>query len=195
MGLFFCQFKSPISIILIVAATSALRDVTGGVIILIIILISGLLSFWQEHRASNAMKQLQSIVVAKTTALRDGNELEIPDEELVPGDILRLRSGDLVPADCYLLSSNELFINEATLTGETFPVDKQPGVLDATTPLAKRYNTLFMGFSVVSGSGMAVVVHTGTNTELGHIAERINTTPPELILSMVFVGLATCSWK
>ncbi|MFD2935734.1 magnesium-translocating P-type ATPase [Spirosoma flavum] len=181
LELFFRQFKSPISLILIAAAILSffLRDITDAVIILIIILISGLLSFWQEQSASNAMQQLQSIVIAETTVRRDEKETELPDEQLVPGDILTLRSGDLVPADCYLLSSNELFVNEATLTGETFPVDKQPDLLDTTTPIAKRRNTLFMGSSVVSGSGTAVVVHTGLTTELGHIAERINAAPPE----------------
>ncbi|GAB4010322.1 magnesium-translocating P-type ATPase [Spirosoma migulaei] len=181
LGLLVRQFNSPISLILIIAAILSffLNDITDGVIILIIILVSGLLSFWQERGASNAMQQLRSIVVAKTTVLRDGNEQELPDEQLVPGDVITLRSGDLVPADCCLLSSNELFVNEATLTGETFPVDKQPCLLDTTTPLAKRRNTLFMGSSVVSGSGSAVIVQTGTNTELGHIAERMNSTPPE----------------
>ncbi|MVM41242.1 magnesium-translocating P-type ATPase [Spirosoma sp. HMF3257] len=181
VGLFIRQFNSPISLILIIAAILSffLNDITDGVIILIIILISGLLSFWQERGASNAMQQLLSIVVAKTSVLRDGKEQEVPDEQLVPGDVLRLRSGDVIPADCYLLSCNELFVNEATLTGETFPVDKQPCLLDAATPIAKRRNTLFMGSSVVSGSGTAVAVHTGTTTELGHIAERINTTAPE----------------
>lgn len=181
LGQFVSQFKSPISLILIGASILSffLSDVTDGVIILIIILISGLLSFWQERSASKAMQQLQSIVVAKTTVRRDGQEMELPDEQLVPGDVLTLRSGDLVPADCYLLSANELFVNEATLTGETFPVDKQPGPVDADAPIAKRRNTLFMGSSVVSGSGTAVIVYTGLTTELGHIAERINTTPPE----------------
>lgn len=181
LGLFVSQFKSPISLILIGAAILSffLSDVTDGLIILTIILISGLLSFWQERSASKAMEQLQGIVVAKTTVLRDGNQQDLPDEQLVPGDVLTLRSGDLVPADCYLLTANELFVNEATLTGETFPVDKQPGPIDAATPIAKRRNALFMGSSVVSGSGTAVIVFTGLNTELGHIAERINTAPPE----------------
>ena len=181
LGLFLSQFKSPISLILIGAATLSffLNDVTDGVIILTIILVSGLLSFGQERTASKAMQQLQSIVVAKTTVLRDGKEADLPDEQLVPGDVLTLRSGDLIPADCCLLTSNELFVNEATLTGETFPVDKLPGPVDADTSLAKRRNVLFMGASVVSGSGTAVVVRTGLDTELGHIAGRISTAPPE----------------
>jgi Mg2+-importing ATPase len=181
VGLFFRQFNSPISLILIAAAVLSffLHDITDAVIILIIILVSGLLSFWQERGASSAMQQLLSIVVVKTTVIRDGKAQELPDEQLVPGDVITLRSGDLVPADCYLLASNELFVNEATLTGETFPVDKQPGILASTTPIAQRRNTLFMGSGVVSGSGTAVVVLTGLHTELGHIAERINTAPPE----------------
>ena len=181
LGLLASQFKSPISLILIGAAVLSffLNDVTDGIIILSIIGISGLLGFWQERSASNAMKQLQGIVVAKTTVLRDGTPQELPDQQLVPGDVLTLRAGDLIPADCYLLTANELFISEATLTGETFPVDKQPGPIEAATTLAKRRNTLFMGSSVVSGSGTAVIVFTGLNTELGHIAGRINTAPPE----------------
>ncbi len=181
VGLFASQFKSPISLMLIGAAVLSffLRDVTDGIIILTIILISGLLSFWQERTASKAIEQLQGVVVAKTTVLRDGKEQDLPDRQLVPGDVLTLRSGDLVPADCYLLTANELFVNEATLTGETFPVDKMPGPVDADTSLAQRRNVLFMGASVVSGSGTAVIVYTGLNTELGHIAERINSAPPE----------------
>ncbi len=181
IGLLLRQFKSPISLILIGAAVLSffLRDVTDGVIILTIIGVSGLLGFWQERSASNAMQQLQRIIVAKTTARRNGAESDLPDEQLVPGDVVSLRSGDLIPADCYLLTANELFVNEATLTGETFPVDKQPGPVTAAAPLAKRQNVLFAGASVVSGSGTAVVMHTGLNTELGHIAERLNAAPPE----------------
>lgn len=175
------QFSSPISLLLIVASLLSffLTDITDGLLILVIILVSGLLGFWQERGASNAMQQLLAIVVAKTTVIRDGREADIPDEQIAPGDLLRLRAGDMVPADCYLLTANELFVNEASLTGETFPVDKQPGVLEAGTSMANRRNTLFMGASVVSGSGTAVVVHTGLLTELGRIAQRISTVPPE----------------
>ena len=181
VGLFLRQFNSPISLLLIGAAVLSffLHDVTDALIILGIILVSGALGFWQERGASHAMRELLAVVVAKTTVWRDGKARELPDEQVVPGDVLALRAGDVVPADCYLLAANELFVNEATLTGETFPVDKQPGVLAAATPIAGRRNTLFMGSSVVSGSGTAVAVHTGLRTELGHIAARVATAPPE----------------
>jgi len=180
-GLFLRQFNSPISLLLIGAAVLSffLRDVTDALIILGIILVSGALGFWQERGASHAMRELLAVVVAKTTVWRDGTAQELPDAQVVPGDVLVLRAGDVVPADCYLLAANELFVNEATLTGETFPVDKQPGQLAVATPIAGRRNALFMGSSVVSGSGTAVVVHTGLRTELGHIAARIATAPPE----------------
>ena len=78
----------------------------------------------------------------------------------MPGDVVVLNAGDIVPGDCLVLESNELFVDEATLTGETYPVEKQPGTLPADTPLAQRTNSLFMGTHVVSGTATAVVVHT-----------------------------------
>ncbi|MDO7852468.1 magnesium-translocating P-type ATPase [Hymenobacter convexus] len=180
-GLFFRQFQSPISLILIGAAGLSffLRDVVDASIILVIILVSGVLSFSQEYGASAAMQQLLALVQVKTSVWRDGRAQPLPDEALVPGDVLSLSAGDLVPADCLLLSSNELFLNEATLTGETFPVAKQPGPVPAEAPLAARTNVLLLGASVVSGSGTAVVVRTGRATELGHLAARLETAPPE----------------
>ena len=180
-GLFLSQFKSPISLILLAAAglSFALRDTTDAVIIFAIILVSGLLGFWQEKSASDAMRHLQGIVTLKATVWRDGQETEIPTEQLVPGDVVSVQAGHLIAADCCLLSANELFVNEATLTGETFPVEKQPGPAPAEAPLAQRPNVLFMGASVVSGSGRAVVVRTGQLTELGRIAQRISQAAPE----------------
>lgn len=175
------QFKSPISIILMASAVLSgfLGDSTTALIIFIIILVSGGLGFWQEKSASDAMQDLLTIVTVKTTVWRDGQESQLPSEQIVPGDVVSLRAGDLIPADCYVLMSNELFVNEATLTGETYPIDKQAGVLPVDTAIAKRQNALFMGSHVVSGSSRAVVVHTGQQTELGHIAQRINTSNPE----------------
>ncbi|QMW01033.1 magnesium-translocating P-type ATPase [Spirosoma foliorum] len=181
IGLLLRQFKSPISLILLGASVLSwsLGDTTDAGIIFAIIFLSGLLSFWQEKSASNAMRELLAIVTVKTTVFRDGTQIDIPVEELVPGDVVSLRAGDLIPADCYLLNANELFVNEAALTGETYPVDKHPDVLTADLPIAKRHNALFMGSHVVSGSGRAVIVQTGQQTELGHIAQRISSMPPE----------------
>ena len=173
--LLFRQFKSPIILILVFAAILALvlKDRVDAGIILGIVLVSGLLSFWQERGANDAVEKLLAIVQVKATVLRDGKSTDIPVEKVVPGDIVLLTAGDVIPGDCLILESNELFADEATLTGETFPVEKQPGVLPADTPLAKRTNSLFMGTHVVSGSATAVVVHTAKDTEFGQVSERL----------------------
>ena len=181
LTLFLTQFKSPIIIILLFATglSFVLRDVTDALIILAIVLISGVLGFWQERGAVNAVRRLLSIVQVNTTALRDGEFREVPVEEIVPGDIVTLSAGDIIPGDCLILESRDLFVDEATLTGETFPVDKEAGTLNEATPLSRRTNTLFMGTHVVSGSGKVVVVYTGKNTEFGKVSEELRFRPPE----------------
>jgi Mg2+-importing ATPase len=169
------QFKSPIILILIAAAALSLGlgDRVDAGIILGIVLVSGLLSFWQERGATNIVQKLLAIVQVNATVLRDGSSTDIPVEQVVPGDIVLLTAGDLIPGDGLILESNELFADEATLTGETYPVEKLPGIVPAETPLAKRTNALFMGTHVVSGSATAVVVHTAKDTEFGQVSERL----------------------
>lgn len=169
------QFKSPIILILVFAAilSLVLKDRVDAGIILGIVAISALLSFWQERGATDAVEKLLSIVQVKATLLRDEREVDVPVEEVVPGDIVVLSAGDIIPGDCLILESNELFADEATLTGETYPAEKTSGVVPIDTPLAKRSNSLFMGTHVVSGSATAVLVHTAKNTEFGHISERL----------------------
>jgi P-type Mg2+ transporter len=175
------QFKSPIILILIFAAGLAfvLHDRTDALIILVIVLISGLLGFWQERGAANAIQRLLALVQVKVRVLRNGSEREIGTEEIVPGDIVLFSAGDLIPSDCILLDSRDLFIDEATLTGETYPVEKTAGAVPVGTPLAKRTNALFMGTHVVSGSAKAVAVYTGKDTEFGAISEELKLRPPE----------------
>ena len=175
------QFKSPIILILIFAAVLSffLRDQIDAVIILSIVMISGLLGFWQEHGASRAIEKLLNIVQIKTTVMRDGKEHEIAAEQTVPGDIVVLSAGSIVPGDCVILESKDLFIDEASLTGETFPVEKIAGIVPENTPLANRSNCLFMGTHVVSGSAKAVIVHTGLHTEFGKISHELKLKPPE----------------
>ena len=175
------QFKSPITLILLFAAVLAffLHEPTDTIIITTIILISSLLGFWQEKGAADAFEKLLSVVQIKATVLRDGRETEIPVEEIVPGDIIILKAGDMIPADCLILDSNDLFVSEATLTGESYPVEKSVGALKAEIPLAQRINSLWMGTSVVSGSGKALVVFTGKETEFGKISETLKLRPPE----------------
>jgi Mg2+-importing ATPase len=123
--------------------------------------------------------KLLAIIEVKATLLRDGKSAEIAIEEIVPGDIVLLHAGDVIPGDSLLLESNNLFVNEAALTGETFPVEKTVGVLPADTPLNKRTNSLFTGTYAVSGTGTVLVVKTGTQTEFGQISASLQLRPPE----------------
>ncbi len=181
LTLLLSQFKSPIILILLFAAVLSLflHDSADALIILIIVLVSGLLGFWQERGAVDAVEKLLAIVQIKAAVIRDGQEKEIPVEEIVPGDIARLNAGDVIPGDCLILESKDLFIDEAALTGETYPVEKTPGILPAETPLRQRTNALFMGTHVVSGKVKAMVVHTGKETEFGKVSERLQVRPPE----------------
>jgi Mg2+-importing ATPase len=175
------QFKSPIIIILLVGAGLSffLRQATNSAIIIGIVLISGLLGFWQEHRATSAVQKLVALVQVRVAILRDGSQKDVPIEEVVPGDVAALKAGDVIPGDCLVLESRDLFVDEAVLTGETYPVEKSTQLLAAETPLNQRTNTLFMGTHVVSGTARAIVVNTGTGTEFGKVSKRLALRPPE----------------
>jgi len=181
LTLLIAQFKSPIILILVFAAGLSLflQDSINAVIILVIVLVSGLLGFWQERGAVNAVEKLLAIVQIKATVVRDGDSKEVPLEEIVPGDIVVIKAGDAIPGDCLLLESKDLFVDEATLTGETYPVEKSIGILPPETPLSHRTNSLFMGTHVVSGSAKAVIIRTGKETEFGKVSERLKLRPPE----------------
>ncbi len=175
------QFKSPIILILLFATGMSffLHDPVDASIILAIVLASGLLGFWQERGAANAVARLLAIVQIKAMAIRDKSPVEIPVERIVPGDVVVLNAGDVIPGDCLILDSRDLFIDEATLTGETYPVDKSDAAVAAETPLAKRTNALWMGTHVISGSGKAIVVLTGKETEFGKVSDRLTLRPQE----------------
>ena len=140
------QFTSPIILILIGAAVLSifLRDVTDAAIILSIVIVSGLLGFWQEHRAATAVAKLCAIVATKVRVVRAGTEMSVPLEEIVPGDIALLSAGAIIPADCRLLEARDLFVNEATLTGETFPGEKTPCALSADDRTGEALATRFL---------------------------------------------------
>jgi len=175
------QFKSPIILILFFATGLSffLHDRVDAFIILSIVLVSGLLGFWQERGASNAVEKLLSIVQIKASVMRDGIAKEIPIEQIVPGDIISLDAGDIVPGDGLVQESKDLFVDEAMLTGETFPVEKMAAVLPAETLLSQRTNVIWMGTHVVSGSATALIVHTGKETEFGKVSERLKLRPQE----------------
>jgi Mg2+-importing ATPase len=175
------QFKSPIILILLFATGLSffLHDPADALIILLIVFVSGMLGFWQEHSATNAVAKLLAMVQIKSKIFRDGSKKEVPVEEIVPGDIAILGAGDIVPGDCVLLESKDLYVDEAMLTGETFPVEKAVSVLAHDTALAQRANTVWMGTHIVSGSATAIVTLTGKNTEFGKVSERLNLKAPE----------------
>jgi Mg2+-importing ATPase len=175
------QFTSPIVLILLfaTAVSALLQDWADAAIIVAIVLVSALLSFVQEYHASNATERLRARLTIKATVLRDGQPRAIPAEEVVPGDVVLLSAGSLIPADGLVLDARDLFVNQAVLTGETFPVEKQPGTVAASASLAERTNSVFMGTSVSSGSARVVIVQTGAATAFGQIAARLSLRPPE----------------
>jgi Mg2+-importing ATPase len=175
------QLRSPIILILLFAATVSLflSDRTDALIILTIILVSALLGFWQEHSAAKAVEALLALVRVKAEVWRDGTLIEVPIDEIVPGDVIDLSAGSSIPGDGVLLESKDLFVDEATLTGETYPADKSVGIVSATAPLSQRTNSVFMGTHVVSGHGKAMIVQIGKATEFGRIAGHVILRSPE----------------
>ena len=181
LGLFLNQFKSPLVLILVFAViVSALaQEWTDATIILLIILGSSILGFWQEYSATNAVAKLRARVTIKATVLRAGKSQTIPAEAVVPGDVVLLSAGSLIPADGVLLEAKDFFVSQAVLTGETFPVEKKLGKVAAKAGLAERTNCVFMGTSVRSGTAHALIAQTGAATAFGQIAERLKLRPPE----------------
>jgi Mg2+-importing ATPase len=179
--IFLGQFKSPIVLILLFATVVSMfvQEWLDAVIILAIVVGSALLSFYQEYNASNAVEKLKAQVSIKSTVIRGGQKIEIPSEEIVPGDIILLSAGSLIPADGILLEAKDFFVNQAVLTGETFPVEKRAGIVSPEASLVERTNCVFMGTNVSSGSAQAIIVLTGRSTAFGQIADSLILRPPE----------------
>jgi len=170
------HFKNPLVMVLLAAsAVSALTgEITGFIIIWAIVLLSVTLDFAQEYRAGRAAEQLKKAVAVRATVLRDGHSQELPIAELVPGDVVLLAAGDLIPADCRLLEAKDFFINQALLTGESYPVEKQAHDLPAPVEdLSQAENAVFMGTSVISGMARAMICRTGADTAMGNIADSL----------------------
>ena len=168
--------------LLVVAAVSAGIDVyqqtfpKDAIAILVIVVLNGLLGYAQESRAQKALLALRNMAQPLVQVRRDGQWLRLSSEELVPGDLIRLEAGDRIPADARLIEVADLGVREAALTGEAEAVFKKADlVLDADTPVLERQNCVFQGTEVVRGRGVAVIGATGMSTELGQIAELINT--------------------
>jgi Mg2+-importing ATPase len=175
------QFASPLVLILVFGALVSLflRIWVDATIILVIVLGSTLLGFSQEYRASTALAELRRRLALTAVVIRDGAARTVPAREIVPGDIVRLSAGNLVPADGLVVEARDFLVSEASLTGESFPVEKQPGVAPAEAPLAERRNSVFLGTSVRSGTATVLAVRTGRNTVYGGIAVRLSVEAPE----------------
>jgi Ca2+-transporting ATPase len=174
----FSQFTDLMIIILI--ASSLISFVMGenseGIAILAIILLNGLLGFIQEMRTEKAMEALMSLAAPHARVIRDGVVRDIPAEEVVPGDLIVLGAGDRVPADAVLMEANNLYSDESMLTGESIPVAKSgTDRLNASPAGIASRNMVYMGSMVTNGTGKALVMSTGMETEMGRIAELMET--------------------
>jgi Mg2+-importing ATPase len=176
--LFVSQFKSPLMLLLIgaVIISGFLGDTSDVLIILFIVLSSSLISFYQERNAGKVVEKLQSMISLKATVLREGLQQEIASTHIVKGDVLILNAGDMLPADCLIIESDELYANESSLTGESYPVRKEAGVLEEQTELSKRTNCLWEGTNIVSGNAKALVIQTGEETIFGSMAKSASRT-------------------
>ncbi len=175
------QFESPLVLILVFAASISLmlRQWMDASIILGIVIGSALLGFFQEYRASTAVEELKRRLELFVRVRRDGAEKSVPVRDIVPGDLILLSAGNLIPADGLVVEAQDFLVSEASMTGETFPVEKRPGVVAADAPLAARTNAVFLGASVRSGAAKILAVRTGANTEFGAIAETLKSRAPE----------------
>ncbi len=187
---FLHQLADPMTIILIVAA--AISGVTAAysgegfadvIIIMAVVIINAVLGVYQESKAEAAIEALQEIAAATSKVIRNGHQMTIRSEELVPGDVIVLEAGDSVPADARIIESASMKIEEAALTGESVPVTKHADVLEAEAngevPLGDRKNMVYMGSTVAYGRGRAVVTGTGMETEMGKIADALTNAKEE----------------
>jgi Ca2+-transporting ATPase len=170
---FLAQFKSFLIIVLFAAAilAAAIGDVLDGIVILIVVLINAILGFSQEFQAEKSLSALKKMLALQAKVRRDGNNLELPSTQIVPGDIVILHAGDKIPADGRLISANLLEVDESPLTGESTPTPKQTEALpQSELPVAERSNLLFMNTTVTRGHAEMVVTATGMATEIGRLA-------------------------
>jgi len=172
------QVKSPLIYILLIAGviTLVLAKYTDSVVIFGAVLLNTIVGYLQEAKASQALAKLKKLLQVKAIVFRSGQEREIPQKNLVPGDLILLRAGSKVPADARVIEANNMKVNEAALTGEWLPAEKKINLLGKKTPLADRDNMVYLGTIIESGWGKAIVVETGGKTELGQIAQIIQET-------------------
>lgn len=177
LGILVNQFQSLVIWVLIGAGivSAALGEFTDGIAIIAIVVLNAALGYFQEYRAEHAVAALANLTAPRARVFREGHAQQIAASEVVPGDVLLLDAGDLIAADARLIESFSLRLNEAPLTGESMPVEKHAGVCAPQAALADRTNMVFLGTSVAGGSGRAIVIATGMDTEVGHISALLET--------------------
>ncbi|MDO8667977.1 MAG: magnesium-translocating P-type ATPase [bacterium] len=173
---FFSHFKNPLIFVLLAAAavSAFLGQINNFIVILIMVLASVILDFFEEHSASNAAKKLKEKVDTTATVIRQNNKIEIKASHVSLGEIIFLSSGDLVPADARIIEVDDFFVDQSSLTGESFPREKTPEIVSDENEKDNGHNNIvFLGSNVISGTALAVVFQTGQATEFGHIAKNV----------------------
>jgi Mg2+-importing ATPase len=182
VGRILTALANPLVLILLAASavSAVLGEPIGAVIIILIVLFSTAIDYFQTHRSQLAAERLRSQVALTATTLRNGQWVEVPRHDVVPGDVIRLSAGDLVPADARLIEARDLHANQAALTGESMPAEKEAGESDTSSdnPADSR-NAVFLGSSIESGTATALVITTGKSTSFGDIVTRLAARPPE----------------
>jgi len=179
--LFVHQFSNPLILLLVFAVvlSTILGQYNDAIIVIVVLVVTGLLGFIQELNAGRAVEKLRNLVKVKVKVYRDGELCQIASDQVTRGDVISLSAGDILPGDAVVLNATDLHVNEAALTGESYPAGKSPGQIATDASLMQRSNTLFQGSSVVSGVGKAVIVATGDNTVLGGISRSVGATAVE----------------
>ncbi len=181
LRIFLTQLRSPLIYILIIAGiiTLVLKEWTDTIVIFAAVLLNTIVGYIQENKVSNALRELKKVLKLRAICFRDGEEKEILQENLVPGDMMLLKAGDKVPADGRVIKSSSLKINEASLTGEWLPNEKHSDALAGKTPMADRDNMVYMGTTVEEGEGKVIVTEIGLATEIGKVASLVKETKEE----------------
>ncbi len=197
------QFKSLLIIILIIAMIISflIGHILDACVIFAIVLLNGIIGFIQEYKAEEIIEKLRESLDYKVFVFRNNQEKEISSKFLVPGDIIVLNEGMKIPTDCRIINQHNLGVNEAILTGESFPIDKTSDIIEKDSILAERKNMLYAGTTVVRGKCLASIVSTGRETEFGSLAETVQQTREEKmplekkidefgkIVSFIIIGL------
>ncbi|MDQ3239118.1 MAG: magnesium-translocating P-type ATPase [bacterium] len=176
------NFKNPLVLILLFASfiSAIFGQNIDAIIIILIVMLSVILNFFQEYSASKAAQKLKDTILTTSTVLRDGKEVELQISQLTIGDVIILNAGDLVPGDARVIEANDFFINQSSLTGESFPAEKSESTLSTTAlSLSDMSNVIFTGSNVETGTAKAIIIKTGKQTEFGKIAHTLNQAEPE----------------